>query len=138
MKLLPLILFAWICLPSATAFVAQSSTYPRKRFFNEAPSDACIHRAVNIQAKGKTNKIPKAGGDKISKKRRDQLGISDDEDEYDLGMALDRNTDPFITKVIAGSFILVLLALLVVGVIEPSLTDYGEGVCNPIRSAGKC
>jgi hypothetical protein len=31
-----------------------------------------------------------------------------------------------------------IFALLVVGVIIPSLTDYGEGVCNPILTAGRC
>jgi len=75
----------------------------------------------------------------ISKKRREQLGIIEGEDEYDLDYALDNNTDPFITKIIAGSFILAILALLVFGVIVPNyLTDYGEGVCNPIRNAGRC
>ena len=74
----------------------------------------------------------------ISEKRRKQLGISDDEREYDLGVALETNTDPLITKIIAGSFILVVIALLVAGIVVPSLTDYGEGVCNPIRSGGRC
>ena len=53
----------------------------------------------------------------IDQKRRNELGISDDEDEYDLDVALKNNTDPFITKVIAGSFILVMIALLVVGLV---------------------
>lgn len=75
---------------------------------------------------------------KISQKRRAQLGINDDEDEYDLYFALDNNTDPFITKVIAGSLIVVLTGLLIAGVIVPSLTDYGEGVCSPIQNAGRC
>ena len=75
---------------------------------------------------------------KISQKRRKQLGINDDEDEYDLYFALDNNTDPFITKVIAGSLIVVLTALLVAGVVIPSLTDYGEGVCSPIQNGGRC
>mmetsp|Transcript_7338 Transcript_7338/g.10703 ORF Transcript_7338/g.10703 Transcript_7338/m.10703 type:complete len:160 (+) Transcript_7338:18-497(+) len=74
----------------------------------------------------------------ISKKRRDQLGISDNEREYDLDLALERNTDPLITKIIAGSFILVVMALLVAGIVVPSLTDYGEGVCNPITTGGRC
>jgi hypothetical protein len=34
--------------------------------------------------------------------RRKKLGIADNEDEYDLEMALDNNTDPIITKIIAG------------------------------------
>lgn len=74
----------------------------------------------------------------ISQQRRNQLGIGEDEDEYDLGVALEANTDPFITKVIAGSFIVIMVALLVAGVIVPSLTDYGEGVCNPILTQGRC
>jgi|UPI000581B51D hypothetical protein len=76
--------------------------------------------------------------EKISKKRRDQLGIGEGEDEYDLDVALTINTDPLISKIIAGSFILVMVSLLLVGVVLPSLTDYGEGVCNPILSAGRC
>lgn len=75
---------------------------------------------------------------KISDKRRKQLGIADDEDEYDLGFALDQNTDPLISKIIAGSLIVVLIGLLVAGVVIPSLTDYGEGVCSPIQNAGRC
>ena len=66
------------------------------------------------------------------------MGIPDGENEYDLGAALDINTDPFITKVIAGSLILVMLGLLVVGIVIPSVTDYGEGVCNPLLTAGRC
>jgi len=75
---------------------------------------------------------------RISEKRRKELGISDDEDEYDLGLALATNTDPLISKIIAGSLIIVILALLVVGVVIPSTTDYGEGVCNPILTQGRC
>lgn len=56
-------------------------------------------------------------GMKIDQKRRKQLGISDDEDEYDLDRALSANTDAGITKIIAGSFILVMIALLVVGLV---------------------
>jgi hypothetical protein len=67
-----------------------------------------------------------------------QLGIADDEDEYDLDVALNNNTDPGITKIIAGSFILVMIALLVVGLVIPSITDYGEGVCSPIQNGGRC
>ena len=87
----------------------------------------------------------------IDKKRKAQLGIGDDEDEYDLYRALDVNTDKGggtcailftyyyfsvtkqmlilphniyiilqykgITKIVAGSFILVMIALLVVGLV---------------------
>ena len=75
---------------------------------------------------------------KISQERRKQLGINEDEDEYDLDFALDNNTDPLISKIIAGSLIVVIIALLTVGVIIPYTTDYGEGVCNPILNAGRC
>jgi hypothetical protein len=76
--------------------------------------------------------------DKLTKERRQKPGVADDEDEYDLGRALNANTDPLISKIIAGSFILVMITLLVVGVVLPSITDYGEGVCNPIVTKGRC
>ncbi|KAL3815589.1 hypothetical protein ACHAXA_001568 [Cyclostephanos tholiformis] len=53
----------------------------------------------------------------INKKRRKELGLPDDADEYDLDVALNNNTDAGITKIIAGSFILVMIALLVVGLV---------------------
>ena len=74
----------------------------------------------------------------LSDSRRRQLGVADDEDEYDLGVALNANTDPLITKIIAGSAIVVIIALLVAGVIIPSLSNYGEGVCIPIQHGGRC
>mmetsp|Transcript_24440 Transcript_24440/g.37028 ORF Transcript_24440/g.37028 Transcript_24440/m.37028 type:complete len:126 (+) Transcript_24440:3-380(+) len=75
---------------------------------------------------------------KIDKKRRKELGLPEDADEYDLDVALNNNTDAGITKIIAGSFILVMLALLVVGLVIPSITDYGDGVCSPIQNGGRC
>lgn len=75
---------------------------------------------------------------KISNDRRKKLGIADDEDEYDLDIALDMSTDPFITKVIAGSLILSITALLVAGIVIPATTDYGEGVCNALLTGGRC
>ena len=75
---------------------------------------------------------------RLSDERRKQLGVGDGEDEYDLGMALNNNTDPLISKIIAGSFILVMISLLVLGVVIPSTTDYGEGVCNPLLTGGRC
>lgn len=87
--------------------------------------------------KKKDNMIGEPFKNEISEKRKKQLGIVD-EREYDLGVALATNTDPLITKLIAGSFILVVIVLLIAGIVVPSLTDYGEGVCNPIRSAGRC
>lgn len=75
---------------------------------------------------------------KISNDRRKKLGIADDEDEYDLDIALEMSTDPFITKVIAGSLILTITALLVAGIVVPALTDYGDGVCNTLLTGGRC
>lgn len=74
----------------------------------------------------------------ISKERRKKLGILDTEDEYDLEMALDASTDPLITKIIAGSFIVTIIALLVVGVIIPLTTTYDDGICSPILNGGRC
>lgn len=74
----------------------------------------------------------------ITDKRRKQLGIPDGEDEYDLGMALRNNTDDTISKIIAGSLIVAILALLVAGIVIPATTDYGEGVCQPLLSGGRC
>ena len=62
--------------------------------------------------------------------QQNELGLPEDADEYDLDVALNNNTDAGITKIIAGSFILVMLALLVVGLVIPSITDYGDGVCD--------
>lgn len=77
-------------------------------------------------------------GKKMTKARRKKLGVNDDEEEYDLEMALDNSTDPLITKIIAGSLILSILALLVFGLVIPATTDYGEGVCNPLLTGGRC
>lgn len=78
---------------------------------------------------------PRGGYDQ---KRRKELGMPDDADEYDLDVALNNNTDAGITKIVAGSFILVMIALLVVGLVIPSITDYGDGVCSPIQNGGRC
>jgi hypothetical protein len=75
---------------------------------------------------------------KLSEKRKKELGVADDEDEYDLSQALNANTDPLITKLIAGSLIVVVIGLLVVAVIIPLTSDSGDGLCNPILNAGRC
>jgi hypothetical protein len=75
---------------------------------------------------------------RLSDKRKKELGVSDDEDEYDLSQALNANTDPLITKLIAGSLIAVVLGLLIVAVIIPLTSDPGEGLCSPILNAGRC
>ena len=76
--------------------------------------------------------------ERFTEERKKKLGLGDSDDEYDLGMALEANTDPLISKIIAGSFILVMISLLVAGVIVPYTTDYGDGVCNPLLTAGRC
>jgi hypothetical protein len=95
-------------------------------------------RAVTSKARTTLWAKKNNNNSKISPQRRQQLGIADDEDEYDLDRALERNTDPLISKIVAGSLILVILGLLIVGVVVPSLTDYGEGVCSPIQNGGRC
>ena len=75
---------------------------------------------------------------KFSKAQRKKLGMDEFDDEYDLGMALDNNTDPLITKIIAGSFIVSMLAALIFGIVIPATADYGEGVCNTLLTAGRC
>ncbi len=86
----------------------------------------------------KQQKVEKKGG-LLSASRRRQLGVAEDEDEYDLSVALNANTDLLITKLIAGSAILAIFALLIVGVVIPSLSDYGgEDVCVPILTGGRC
>ena len=81
------------------------------------------------------SRLPVGG---LSNARRKQLGVEGDEDEYDLDVALDANTDPLITKIIAGSAILAIMILLIVGVVIPSVSDFGEGVCVPIQNGGRC
>lgn len=104
------------------------------------PSSAATRAALlSLSAARKQQGSP--GGKvqkKITSKRRQELGINDDEDEYDLEMALDNNTDPFITKVIAGSLIVAITSLLVYGIVIPATTDYGEGVCNTLLTGGRC
>ena len=41
-----------------------------------------------------------ARNNKYSKSRRNKLGLDEDDDEYDLDQALDRNTDPLISKIL--------------------------------------
>ena len=74
---------------------------------------------------------------KLSKKRRNQLGIEGDED-YDLSYALDANTDSLISKILVGSLTVVIIAFLVVAVINPLTANYDEGICSPIQNAGRC
>ena len=141
-----LTLFLWIAL-AATA-VSCFSVVPLQphthavRLATKTSGNQAARNRRRAQAKG-LEKISMARGNqqdgkKISEKRRAELGIPEGADEYNLEEALNNNTDPFITKVIAGSLILVLGSLLVVGVIIPITADYGEGVCNPLLTAGRC
>mmetsp|Transcript_46422 Transcript_46422/g.51928 ORF Transcript_46422/g.51928 Transcript_46422/m.51928 type:complete len:100 (+) Transcript_46422:109-408(+) len=77
-------------------------------------------------------------GKKMNMGRRKKLGINDDEEEYDLEMALNNSTDPFITKVIAGSLIISITTLLIYAIVIPATTDYGDGVCNALLTGGRC
>ena len=115
-----------VSVTSTTAFSSAPPMIFRTSCFSQQ------YAKMNDRKLGDNNKIM------ISNKRRQQLGIPDGEDEYDLDKALEMNTDPLISKIISGSLIVAILVLLVVGVIVPSLTDYGEGVCSPIQSGGRC
>lgn len=124
---------------NVTAFAPAGKIKTTNHCLIHTPSIS-VPNVVRLNAWGQKNKDNKTGEppkSEISEKRKKQLGIVD-EREYDLGVALATNTDPLITKLIAGSFILVVMALLIAGIVVPSMTDYGEGVCNPIRSAGRC
>ena len=88
--------------------------------------------------KGKTKQDTYLPGKKISVNTRSKWGMNDEDEEYDLEMALDNSTDPFITKVVAGSLIVSIFTLLIVAIIIPATTDYGEGVCQPLLNGGRC
>lgn len=125
-------MLAWLMLISWTATTSSAFVVT-----TALPSRHSDDATVALLAR-KGQAAPKPTSNKITSKRRNQLGIADDEDEYDLERALENNTDPFISKLVAGSLIVVILGLLIVGVVIPSLTDYGEGVCSPIQNAGRC
>jgi hypothetical protein len=116
--------------PTTTDASSSHGRRPRQRHFQ--PTAAAV---VSTTMTTTTTTLLRA---KISRERRDQLGINDDQDEYDLDVALEQNTDPLITKIIAGSLIVAILAGLVFGVVIPATTDYGDGLCNPLLSAGRC
>lgn len=128
---LALMLIVILVSREASAFAPQSHSTR----ISQSPSTTTTILEARRARKISENEIPNR---KISSARRRELGIADDEDEYDLEMALDNSTDPFITKVIAGSLILTITALLVAGIILPATTDYGEGVCNPLLTGGRC
>jgi hypothetical protein len=129
MKRIQIIILSFLCavtffLPSSSAF----AVYPQT--VTVSPLGLSQSSPLVLKAQKKF--------DRFTKNRRQELGLPDDADEYDLDEALRNNTDPFISKVIAGSFILTMIILLVVAIVLPSLTDYGEGVCNPLLTGGRC
>jgi len=117
---------------STQSFILPSKTTTTIPFQTSSPRYS--HHLILLEAK-KPQQLPKGG---LTNARKKQLGVTGDEDEYDLDVALDANTDPLITKIIAGSAILAIIALLVVGVIIPSTSDFGDGVCVPIQNGGRC
>ena len=123
--------------PSVSAFVVPKTLSSSGR--SSTPC-AALYIFGNNNKNKKANDLDsyEPGRNKISDKRRQQLGIMDNEDEYDLGMALRNNTDDTISKIIAGSLIVTMIALLVAGIVIPATTDYGDGVCNPMLTAGRC
>lgn len=58
---------------------------------------------------------------KYNARRAQRLGVKAGE-EYDLDRALDANSDDTITKIIAGAFIVSMLALLYIGLIQPIMS----------------
>ena len=105
--------------------------------FSLKPSSAVVKDILSSNSSGirLTTSVLLA---KLSDKRKKELGVADDEDEYDLSQALNANTDPLITKLIAGSLIVVIIGLLVVAVIIPLTSGSGDGLCNPILNSGRC
>ncbi|GMH70277.1 hypothetical protein TrLO_g1625 [Triparma laevis f. longispina] len=118
-------------LPHTIAF----HTQPSLTFPNSNPTS--LTSSARSLTFSRSSPLQQLFSKRINDKRRKELGIADDEEEYDLGVALERNTDPFITKVIAGSLIVTILGLLIVGVVMPLLSDTG-GMCNPALNAGRC
>jgi hypothetical protein len=76
----------------------------------------------------------------IKKDRRDQLGLGAEDDEYDLQMALDNNTDRTIVKIVAAAAFVSIVGGLVVGVLLPLLdgSQASEGFCVPAQNGGRC
>ena len=98
-------------LPSVHAFAPQS--YQRSAVLHTTHLDDGRLQQQQQQQQPASSSLLRA----INNKRRKELGLPDDADEYDLDVALNNNTDAGITKIIAGSFILVMIVLLVVGLV---------------------
>ena len=121
-------------LQPARAGHAYSSMVPQSSTTTASTTSLGIFGNKNKKDDDEETFIP---GKKMNVARRKKLGVNDDEEEYDLEMALDNSTDPFITKVIAGSLILSILTLLIFGIVIPATTDYGNA-CNPLLTGGRC
>lgn len=101
MKTIAIVLFLLPCLPLLHAFAPHKSG---------SSTSATIHRYQ--QQLQKDIFSLNAGYDK---RRREELGLPDDADEYDLDEALNNNTDDTISKIVAGSLIVAVIACLVFG-----------------------
>ena len=97
-----------------------------------------LHSRLTLASNKASTLNPLFANKKYSQERRKKMGLGEgDGEEYDLDVALSQNTDSTISKVIAGSFILTIFALLYVGIIQPALNPV-EGVCNPMLTQGRC
>ena len=121
-----------------------SRTQPQRIVGVSAPTSSSSSSLEMIFGRGNKNDavdkeekqfIP---GKKINVAQRKKLGMNDDEEEYDLNVALENSTDPFISKLIAGSLIVSIFSLLIYAIVIPATTDYGEGVCNALLTGGRC
>lgn len=137
-------MFSFVTGFTNTAVTSRRQTTTVTTNLHQQSHDAIkMNRGVTFTTTGTSSTTTTAlfvnrGNKQISNERRKQLGLPDDADEYDLDKALENNTDPLITKIIAGSFIITIIALLVVGVIIPYTTIYDDGICNPIANGGRC
>ena len=121
-----------------------SRTQPQRIVGVSAPTSSSSSSLEMIFGRGNKNDVVDKEekqfipGKKINVAQRKKLGMNDDEEEYDLNVALENSTDPFISKLIAGSLIVSIFSLLIYAIVIPATTDYGEGVCNALLTGGRC
>ena len=120
-----------------------SRTQPQRIVGVSAPSSSSSSLEMIFGRGNKNDAVDKEEkqfipGKKINVAQRKKLGMNDDEEEYDLNVALENSTDPFISKLIAGSLIVSIFSLLIYAIVIPATTDYGEGVCNALLTGGRC
>ena len=120
-----------------------SRTQPQRIVGVSAPSSSSTSLEMIFGRGNKNDAVDKEEkqfipGKKINIAQRKKLGMNDDEEEYDLNVALENSTDPFISKLIAGSLIVSIFSLLIYAIVIPATTDYGEGVCNALLTGGRC